>query len=233
MSGRRLNKKQTDLLAIVCKFRYVTTDNVAKQKSITSNAAYSALEILHSNGYLGKIHKKSYRLQNKSARYYLDPKAIKYIKQAMPDIDPESLQNRARDRQKSEDFIDQQVAIHAAYIALQGKYGAKAAIMTGAEMQSMEGIIKPLPSLYIKPAGKKHFFVELTDGQHLFIVKKRIRKYIDNHEAGEWDWEHYPDVHIVRSSKADRHKLEAYVEEKMDDAYLDNDDFSFKMLDEL
>ncbi len=62
MSERKLNHKQHDLLLIAYSFRYVTTDNLAKQRNISTNAAYSALEILHDNEYLGKIHKKSYRL---------------------------------------------------------------------------------------------------------------------------------------------------------------------------
>lgn len=233
MRERKLNLKQTDLIKLVYKFRYVTTDNAAKQRNTSSNAAYSALENLFKNGYLGKIHKKSYRLQNKSARYYIDQKGIKYIKNNIQYIDPESLPSRLRDRSKSEDFIDQQVAIHAAYVTVQEKYGEKAKILTGPEMHSIEGIIKPLPSLYVKPQHKKHFFIELTDGQHLFIVKKRIRKYIENYEADEWEWDEYPDVYILRNSKADRAKLEAYLEEKMDDNYLDEEDFKFKVLDKL
>lgn len=224
MSERKLNQKQHDLILIVYRFRYVTTENLAKQRNISTNAAYSALEILHAGEYLGKIHKKSYRLQNKSARYYLAPKAIKYLQQVMPDT---SLDSRLRERTRSEAFIDQQVAIHGACVALGLKYGDDAVIMTGPEMSDIEGIIKPLPSLFVKPKQQKHYFIELTDGQHLFIVKKRIRKYIDHYESDDWEWGQYPDVHVVRSSKSGLRKLKEYADEKMEDAYLDEDDFSF------
>ena len=110
---------------------------------------------------------------------------------------------------------------------IEHELGRDAVIQTGSEMANIEGIIIPVPSLYVKPNSGNHYFVELTDGQHLFIAKKRIRKYIDNYEADEWEWEKYPDVRIVRKSKVDRNKLVDYVEEKMDDNYLDDDDFSF------
>ncbi len=93
--------------------------------------------------------------------------------------------------------------------------------------------MKPLPSLYVNPRGQKHYFVELTEGQHLFIVKKRIRKYIDHYESDDWEWGQYPDVHIIRKSKAECRKLQEYAEEKFDDAYLDEDDFTINVHDSL
>ncbi len=227
MYERKLNQKQSNLLQLVYRFRYVTTDNLAKHRNTSTNAAYSALQILHSRDYLGKIYKKSYRLQNKSARYYLAPKAIKYIQQNMPDIDKDSLASRLRERTKSEDFIDLQVSIHGAYIAI---VGTGVVIMTGPEISTIEGMIKPLPSLYVKPKNGNHYFIELTDGQHLFIAKKRIRKYIDHYESDDWEWDKYPDVHIIRKSKADCRKLKEYVDEKMEESYLDEDDLSFKVV---
>lgn len=55
---RKLNTNQIQNLKTVLRFRYVTTDNLAKYQSITTNSAYSALEILYKAGYLEKIHEK-------------------------------------------------------------------------------------------------------------------------------------------------------------------------------
>jgi len=62
------------------------------------------------------------------------------------------------------------------------------------------------------------------------LVKKRIRKYIEHYESNEWGWDDYPGVHIVRKSKADQQKLKDYIEEKMDDNYLDEEDLKMKTL---
>jgi hypothetical protein len=226
--ARQLNNTQINNLKTILKFRYVTTNNLALYQNITHNSAYSALEILHKTDYLGKLHDKSYRLQNKSARYYLTLQAINYLRTELSlPLDDAIWKSRKGDNNKSNDFIDQQVAIHTAYNALQARLGENATIMTALEMYGTEGIIKPLPGILVSPKSDRHFFVELTDGQHLFLAKKRIRKYIDNYESNEWEWDTYPNVYIVRSSPADRSRLKKYVEEQMDDNYLDADDFSF------
>ena len=231
---RQLNNKQIKNLKTILKFRYITANNLAQYRGITYNSAYSTLEILHTNGYLGKIHDKSYRLMNKSARYYLSLQALAYLrKETKVQIDDAIWNSRKSDGKKSTDFIDQQVAIHAAYNELKARYGDEITIMTGLEQHGTEGIIKPLPGLLVEPKSAKHCFVELTDGQHLFIVKKRIRKYIENFEAEEWEWEEYPDVYIVRSSTSDRARLRKYVEQQLDDGNLYEDDFSFHIVSQV
>jgi len=227
MGDRKLTTKQINTLLITYTFRFITTNNLARQKQITHNSAYNALEILTNNGYLGRKHNKSYRLQNKPASYYLKPQAVIYLNKLDLNVDKEVLKSRYREQTKSFEFVDRQVAIHSAYLDIKQKLGDSAEIKTGTEMAGIEGMIKPVPSLFIKPKKGKSYFAELTDSQHLFIVKKRIRKYIDHYESADWEFEQYPDVHIYRTSKADQRKLKEYIEEKMDDAYLDDEDFNF------
>ncbi len=228
MNTRKLNNKQIDTLITAFRFRYVTTKNLARQRNISHNSAYSALETLHNNGYLGKKHQKSYRLLNKSARYYLTPQAVAYLRKSGLGLNEDILNSRLREKSRTSDFIDMQVAIHKAYLDIDDELGGKATIQTGSEMAGQEGVIKPYPSLYVQPTEGRHYFVELADGQHLFLVKKRIRKYIEHYESDEWEWDEYPNVRIVRKSKADQTKLIDYIEEKMDDTYLDEDDFSIE-----
>ena len=226
---RKLTDKQQDLLLTIYKFRYITTENLAKQRNISHNSAYSALETLNRNDYLGKLHKKSYRLMNKHARYYLKPLGIKYLEQPALEVNKEVFPSRRRDNAKSVQFVDLQVAIHGAYIKFRQEYGQEATIYTATEFYSMEGVMKPYPSLYVKTPEGKQYLVELTDDQHLFLVKKRIRKYIEYFESDDWEWDTFPIVRIARRSKADRTKLLAYIEEKMDDNYLDDSDFVFEV----
>lgn len=232
--SRRLNDNQIQNLKIALKFRYVTTDNLAAFKNITHNSAYSALEILLAAGYLGKIHDKSYRLLNRSARYYLTQQALDYLRINLQlELDEAIWKSRKNDEKKTPEFIDQQVAVHAAHNELRALLGNKAKILTATEMYGIDGIIRPLPSLLIVLPSGNNFFVELTDGQHLFLVRKRIRKYIQHYEDEEWEWERYPDVYIVRSSTNDRTRLRKYVEEQMDNGYLDEDDFKFTVIKDL
>ena len=231
--SRQLNSKQITTLQLILRFRYITADNLAHARDITYNSAYSALEILKNTGYLGKIHDKSYRLLNKSARYFLTPRALIYLRDLKDSkIDKALLLNRRYESQRSQAFIDQQIAIHAVYIDLSRRFGDDKAFVA-TDLVGTEGIIKPLPSLYVKIASNNHFFIELVDGQHLFLAKKRIRKYIENYDNNEWEWDTYPNVYFVRSNANDRSKLTKYVEAQMEDAYLDADDFSIYMVSKI
>jgi hypothetical protein len=232
---RKLNGKQLDILKTVLRFRYVTTDNLASTRNITHNSAYSTLEILNKSGYLGKLHDKSYRLQNKSARYFLTLQGMEYLRDIADIEQPDAIWNsRKKDGNRSADFIDQQVAIHATYNTLYTLFDKTVQIQTALELYDTEGIIKPLPGLLVTPKKSNHFFVELTDGQHLFLARKRIRKYIRNYDDRDWEWEQYPDVYIVRTISAnDRTRLRKYAEARMEDAYLDEEDFRFMIMKDL
>jgi hypothetical protein len=228
---RQLNNNQIQNLKTVLKFRYVTTDNLAHYQSITTNSAYSALEILSKAGYLEKIHEKSYRLLNKSARYLLTQQALTYLhSQADIKLDDAIWKSRKTDGKKTPDFIDLQVALHTAYNDLIARFGDKIAIDTSLELHDAEGIIKPLPGLLVRPNTGKNFFVEVADGQHLFFIRKRIRKYIENYESNEWEWDTYPNVYFIRSSASDRTRLRKFVYQQMEDNYLDDDDFTFHIV---
>lgn len=228
---RQLNNNQIQNLKTVLKFRYVTTDNLANYQSITSNSAYSALEILSKAGYLEKIYEKSYRLLNKSARYFLTQQALTFLHgQADIQLADAIWKSRKTDGKKTPDFIDLQVALHAAYNDLIGRFGDKIAIDTAVELHSTEGVIKPLPGLLVRPTTGKNFFVEVADGQHLFFIRKRIRKYIENYESNEWEWDTYPNVYVIRSSASDRTRLRKFVYQLMEDNYLDDDDFTFHIV---
>ena len=228
---RQLNNNQIQNLKTVLKFRYVTTDNLAHYQSITTNSAYSALEILSKAGYLEKIYEKSYRLLNKSARYFLTQQALTFLRsQADIQLDDAIWKSRKTDGRKTQDFIDLQVALHAAYDDLRACLGDKVDIDTAPEMHGTEGIIRPLPGLLVTPSSKKHFFVEVADNQHLFFIRKRIRKYIENYEGNEWEWDVYPDVYLIRSSASDRTRLRKFIERQMEDNYLDDTDFTFHVI---
>lgn len=226
---RKLNTNQIQNLKTVIRFRYVTTDNLAKYQSITTNSAYSALEILYKAGYLEKIHEKSYRLLNKSARYLLSSKAQTYLRSTSGmQLSDNVWRSRKNDAKKAEGFIDLQVAVHTVYNDLSERFGNKVTIDTGLELHDAEGIIKPLPGLLVTPSKGRRFFVEVADDQHLFFIRKRIRKYIENYESSEWEWDEYPDVYFIRSESAsDRTRLRRFIEQQMEDSYLDESDFTF------
>jgi len=117
-----------------------------------------------------------------------------------------------------------------AYLEIKGQFNDpdKVVILTASEMAKLDrdNYLRSLPSLDIRTdTGYKCLIDIIPDDQHLFLAKKRIRKYIEHYEAEEWEWKSYPDVYIVRRSAADRRRLKAYIEEKIEDTYIDEDEF--------
>lgn len=231
---RKLNDKQVHILLLAFKFRYLTADNLAKLRTISHNSAYSALSKLTERNYLGRKYRKSYRLQNKSARYFLTPKAVAYLQDPSFKLDKEILATRRHEDKKSTSFIDHQVAIVDAFvnIGLSTEYKVHR-ILTASDIakDDRESYPRPLPDLEVlyqanEDGTFKRTLVDIfPDDQHLFIAKKRVRQYIQHYEDDEWEWDTYPDALIIRRSKADVRNLNKYIEEKMEEMYLDEDDF--------
>lgn len=234
---RKLNDKQVFILRLAFKFRYLTADNLAKLKTISHNSAYSALNKLTERGYLGRKHNKSYRLQNKSARYYLTPKAVNYLQKPEFKLDKEILATRRHEDRKSTSFIDHQVAIVDVFIDIwfNTEYDIyKLNTSSGISKDDREYYPRPLPALEVLYETNTEGFYNRTlvdvfpDEQHLFIAKKRVRQYIQHYEDNEWEWDDYPSIVLIRRSKADVNNLNKYIEETMENMYLDEEDFSMK-----
>ncbi len=228
-SERKLNSKQVDILKLAYTFRYLTSDNLAKLRGISQNASYHALNKLVERGYLGRKHHKSYRLQNKSARYFLTPKAIILLKDQAQGLSVDVLQTRRYEHKKSSGFIDHQAAICSAYNKLRESLKDSCEIYTQTHMlqQDSDNYPKAKPSLEVLDAedGKRVIIELIPKDQHLFIAKKRIRQYIQHYDDNDWVWEKYPEVLFIARTKSEAKQLNAYTEEKMEDAYLDEDDF--------
>lgn len=225
----KLNDKQIHILKLTYKFRYLTTNNLARRLNITHNSAYSALTILNETGYLGKLYDKSYKFAGKSARYYLTPEAVKFLSDREHGLSKRVLLTRRREAEKSTEHIDLQVELFKLYLDIKDATSDNLVILTASEMAALKGFIRPYPGLYVqnRTTGKQ-YFIDLTDGQHLFLAKKRIRKYIDHYEADVWKGETYPEVVIVRSREGERKQLRWYVGQQMEDKYLEEKDMRIR-----
>ncbi|HTE22138.1 MAG TPA: replication-relaxation family protein [Candidatus Limnocylindria bacterium] len=225
----KLNDKQIHILKLTYKFRYLTTNNLARRLNITHNSAYSALTILNETGYLGKLYDKSYKFAGKSARYYLTPDAVKFLSGKEHGLSKKVLLTRRREAEKSTDFIDLQVELFKLYLDIKDTASDELVALTATEMGTLKGFIWPYPGLYVqnRTTGKQSF-IELTDGQHLFLAKKRIRRYIQHYESDNWEGDKYPEVVIVRSRESERKQLDWYIKQQLEDKYLDESDIRIR-----
>ncbi|HET9174611.1 MAG TPA: replication-relaxation family protein [Candidatus Saccharimonadales bacterium] len=230
--SRKLTDNQINTLQIVFRFRFVTARNLADTQHIDRSTAFTTLEKLYRQGYLGKHYDSSYHLTHKHAKYYLTEQTINMLRTLSESGIPTHIwKNRIRDKSRSNEFIEHQVALHAAYNAVHTKLAPNAAIQLAFERTDRDNIVTPPPDLIITPNEGTPFFVDITDDQPLFLVKKRIRRYIRHFDDGEWDWVSYPTVNLVRtSSSVERTNLRTYIDARMDEAYLDESDITIHVI---
>jgi predicted transcriptional regulator len=77
---RPLNNNQQDILRLLYKFRFSTSELIAKYLNKPNvKLVQKKLKLLEDRGYVAKRYDKSYKLRGKAARYYLTPKAARLL----------------------------------------------------------------------------------------------------------------------------------------------------------
>src|ERR1035437_4774466 len=104
ISANNITPQQLIILKIIYKFRFVTSDFIARYRTTSRIAAYKSLTILHKSGYVGRRYEESYKLLGKGARYYLTPQSIKLLRQ-VEGVNEGVLHARYKDKHSTESFV--------------------------------------------------------------------------------------------------------------------------------
>lgn len=188
---KNLNSEQLEVLELLYKFRFGSNNLIAeyfgkKQRGFV----FKRLKILEEQGYIGKRFESSYRIQGKPAAYYLLPAGARKLQERH---NPEDINVKAiyKDKSVSESFIQHSHNIFSVYNQLKTHYDSKLNFFTKSDLTSFEHFPKPLPDGFLSLEVKKstgHFFLEIIeDSQPFFATVRKIKKYIDYNESGEWD----------------------------------------------
>jgi len=186
-----LNDEQLEVLALLYKFRFGSNNLIAeyfgkKQRGFV----FKRLKILEEQGFIGKRFESNYRIQGKPAAYYLLPAGARKLQEhrGSEDINVKAIY---KDKSVSESFIQHSHGIFSAYNQLRTHYDSKLNFFTKSDLTSFEHFPKPLPDGFLSLEVKKntsHFFLEIIeDSQPFFATVRKIKKYIDYNESGEWD----------------------------------------------
>lgn len=199
---RKLNKGQTAVLTLLYRYRFTTSELLAKfenQKHL--QVTRSRLATLEKQGYIGKRYDNSYRLAGKFASYYLLPKGLRYLK-SLDVADSQVIKMIYNDSKASDKFIDFCLSVFRTAQALTSFYDKEAKIFTRTELLDYDYFPQPQPDLYlsIKRKTLRHYFVDIYDNATpAFVTVKKIKKYAEHHESGEWESTDsaYPEVIIA------------------------------------
>lgn len=189
---RKLNDEQLEVLELLYKFRFGSNNLIAEYFGKKDRSfVFKRLKILLEQGFIGKRFDSSYRIQGKPAAYYLLPEGARKLQEHRdPEDDPVNIKSIYKDKTVSEAFIYHSLNIFATYNQLEVHYSDDLSFFTKSDLTGYEHYPKPLPDAFLSlEAGgsTEHFFVEIQeDSQPFFTAVRKVKKYIDYEDSGEW-----------------------------------------------
>ncbi|HMI08961.1 MAG TPA: replication-relaxation family protein [Candidatus Saccharimonadales bacterium] len=186
-----LNNNQTQVLELLYKFRFGSSDIIARYFDKPSGAfVFKRMKILEEQGYVAKRYDGSYRIQGKPAAYYLLPEGARKLQE-----DKKVQESTARikaiykDKTVSEQFIQECLDIFDIYITLRShNSGIKFFTKAYLGHEDYDYFPHPLPDAYMKLQDGKHYFLQVHhEHQPFFVATRAVKRYLDYFENGAWD----------------------------------------------
>lgn len=225
---RKLNSNQHITLLLTHKFRFVPSSLLAAHRSINQSSSRRTLGTLRTTGYLNRHYDKTYKLQGKSARYYLSKQGIQYLK-ANTDTDPLTLNLHYKNKNMGQAYIDHCIDTYSLYLRLIQQY-PNHEVFSRIELSRDEDHLDPKPDLYLQASSEadRSIFVDIFSNTQTWVIKKRIDQYLEHYEE-EWEEDEYPSVFIYVASTRLAEQLNEYVVKRMDDLLIEDGEISINL----
>lgn len=191
-SRKKLNNLQNEILLILYKFRFATADLIVKyQERDSKRYTNTRLRILYEQKLIGRNYDKSSIINRKPANYYLLTEGIRLLKQGSG-LNDTVLNTIYRDRYAGEVFIKESLRNFGLYNKLNELYKSDLGFYSKSEMSEFDYMIRPLPDAFIALGNDSEGFTEyilevVKESTPFFAAKKRIKKYSEHAESGDWD----------------------------------------------
>lgn len=192
---KQLNKEQLAVLELLCKFRFASSEQIAKYSNKKSSKyVQKRLKILEDQELIAKRYDKSYKLKGKPAAYYLLPKGARQLAKLGEREDDEPINTKTiyKDKTVSENFIAHCLNILSSYLQLKAIHGTKLQFYTKSDLnyEHYDYFPQPLPDAYVrlkKSQGEKQFYLDIfEDDKPYFVLVRRTKKYVNYASSGEW-----------------------------------------------
>ena len=192
---RPLNSKQLDILRLLYRFRFVTSNLLTITLQLKDpSKTNQRLRILMDQEYIGRKYEPGYRLLGRHASYHLLPKginALRELSETEGKMSATVLHSLHKDKSASDQFIERRLGVLGAYCHTVAHYNECARFFTQSELARYKYFPKPRPDAYIRLKVGDHegqFFLEvLNDKLPFFRVIGRLKQYITYFEDGEWE----------------------------------------------
>lgn len=231
---RSLNDEQLRLLTLLFSFRFATSDLIAERFNKPSGKfVQKRLNILIDQGYVGKRYDKSYKLQGKPASYYTLPKTLKLLQKKYPKfITDQTVKNRYRDKELTEDFINHCIDLLRVFLTLSKLYPRKLDWFSNVELRApmFESFPKWLPDSYFRlelgtkenPDKHGYLLTLFDETTPFFVMVRRVKSYISYAETEDWEEPgELPPILLVCPNLPTLKRLRRQVVKRLDEASYD------------
>jgi hypothetical protein len=191
---RKLNQNQIDVLLLLYKFRFATSNLLTQKLKLQHrNSINSRLQILEEQEYIGRRYDKSYKMMNKPASYFMLPKGFAALR-GMDGISNNVLKNMYKDAQATDGFVERSLVIFGVYNKLESIFGQRFDMFSRSELTGMENMPEILPDGLIRlktsestRANERYFFLHYAEErQPLFAISNVITKQLEYGDSDDW-----------------------------------------------
>jgi predicted transcriptional regulator len=173
----KISPSQTTILHALLKYRFLTTDLLAKLLKKDRSTIYERLAVLVDQAYVVKKYDSSYRINRRSASYYLAPAGIRYLKS----LGVERTQIHYKNKDLTEAQIDEYYRYPKFSLSIHHNYPQTFRTYSKYQLNP-EDYLNPMPWLLFAPDKEDapELFLEyIPAGEQSWIIRKRINQHID------------------------------------------------------
>lgn len=222
----RLNEQQIEVLNLLYKFRFATSDLIAVYFGKKNGSyVYKRLSILHEQKFIGKRFDGKYRIQGKPAVYYLTPNGMRMLNEARIANGREAINPALyKEQTVSEGFVQYCLGVLDIYCKLRASYGERLYFATQRQLAAYDYFSDFTPSIYMRITSGNHerdYFIEcIQTGKPLFAAIKRMGEYIEYADSGEWQdatGSDFPNLLLFCDTPVLRKRLKSKLGDRIED----------------
>lgn len=190
----RHTRQQLAILDYLYRFRYGTSDLLSIATSTNKRTINIRLKLMLDHGYIERIYKPEYRLQNKHAIYHLSTNGRKLLRSLdrSDRYNPDVLRTIRDDAKKSEGFISHCLDVFRLYCELKAQHGDGLQFHTKSQLGDQDYFPQPLPDVYIQlpddEGEPERLFLNVLPEHPFFKATRTVMQYVTFAEEDQYEW---------------------------------------------
>jgi len=218
----KLNNNQLHILVLIYKFRFITIPLLTNYLNLKYlSTILRTLRLLEEKGYIHRKYEPAYKIDRKPAIYWLTAKGVAVFKDD-PRFNPSVLHSYYKNKSLSDEFIQHNLDTFKAYNAIKNTYEDKFEMFTKQEITHLTDFPEARPDIYLR--GKEEYFIVIAHDMQTFLLKKRLKDYVNHSEEIGWGNSNYPTLLFVLKNNTSETRLIDFAKNLLDNAGIDPDE---------